>query len=60
MKNNANHAPVLLPRSLKLLAKPKVPLAACGPEKLRATLKATQLECKELKRRLQHLERNIE
>jgi hypothetical protein len=47
-------------RSSKLPAKPKAPLAACGPEKLRATLKATRLECKELEGRLQNLERNIE
>lgn len=47
-------------RSSKLPAKPKAPLAACRPEKLRATLKATRLECKELEGRLQNLERNIE
>ena len=47
-------------RASKLPAKPKAPLAACGPEKLRATLKATRLECRELEGRLQNLERKIE
>ena len=47
-------------RASSLPAKPKAPLAACGPEKLRATLKATRLECKELEGRLQNLERKIE
>ena len=47
-------------RASRLPAKPKALLAACGPEKLRATLKATRLECKELEGRLQNLERKIE
>ena len=61
MKNNANHVPVLLPRSRKpaeenqgrqsFLQNLKAPLAACEPEKLRATLRATRLECKELEER---------
>ena len=29
-------------------AKDKAPLAACGPEKLRATVNASRLKCKEL------------
>ena len=44
-------------RASEATAKPKAPLAMCGPEKLRATLKATRLECKDL--RLHNLEKQI-
>ncbi len=47
-------------RASEAPAKPKAPLALCGPEKLRATLKATRLECKDLKVRLHNLEKQIE
>lgn len=47
-------------RSSQLPAKPKASLASCGAEKLRATVKATRLECKELEKRLQNLEKSIE
>ena len=46
-------------RASEAPAKPKAPLAMCGPEKLRATLKATRLECKDLKERLHNLEKQI-
>ena len=46
-------------RALEAPAKPKASLAMCGPEKLRATLKATRLECKDLKERLHNLEKQI-
>ena len=41
-------------------AKSKAPLAACGPEKLRATVKATRLECKMLKEQLQEMQERIQ
>ena len=40
--------------------KSKASLAACGTEKLRATVQATRLECKELQERLKHLQTKIE
>ena len=46
-------------RASEAPAKPKAALAMCGPEKLRATLKVTQLECKDLKERLHNLEKQI-
>ena len=47
-------------RASEAPAKSKAPLAMCGPEKLRSTLKATCLENKDLKQRLHHLEKQIE
>ncbi len=47
-------------RSAAIPAKDKAPLAACGPEKLRATVQATRLENKELKDRLKDLQTKIE
>ena len=44
-------------RASEAPAKPKAALAMCGPEKLRATLKATRLECKNLKETLHNLEK---
>ena len=41
-------------------AKSKASLSACGTEKLRATVQATRLECKELQDRLKHLQTKIE
>jgi hypothetical protein len=41
-------------------AKPKASLEACGPEKLRATVKSTRLKVKDLESRLKELQRNIE
>ena len=41
-------------------AKSKAPLAACGPEKLRATVKATRLECKMLKEQLHEMQERIQ
>ena len=41
-------------------AKSKASLAACGAEKLRATVQATRLECKQLQDRLKHLQTKIE
>ena len=41
-------------------AKSKAPLAAFGPEKLRATVKATRLECKMLKEQLQEMQDRIQ
>ena len=41
-------------------AKSKAPLAACGPEKLWATVKATRLECKMLKEQLQEMQERIQ
>lgn len=40
-------------------AKSKASLSACGPEKLRATVKASRLECKQLEERLKQLEARI-
>ena len=37
-------------------AKPKASLTACGPEKLRATVKSTRLQVKDLEDRLQELQ----
>ena len=45
-------------RASEAPAKPKAPLALCGPEKLRATLKATR-KCKDLKERVHNLEKQI-
>ena len=47
-------------RSAAIPAKDKAPLAACGPEKLRATVQVTRLENKELKDRLKNLQTKIE
>ncbi len=41
-------------------AKSKASLAACGPEKLRATVKATRLECKILKEQLVEMQEGIQ
>ena len=41
-------------------AKPKASLEACGPHKLRATVKSTRLQVKDLKDRLQQLQTKIE
>jgi hypothetical protein len=41
-------------------AKSKASLAACGPEKLRATVKATRLECKMLKEQLVEMQERIQ
>ena len=41
-------------------AKPKASLEACGPEKLRATVKSTRLQVKELEVRLKDLQTKIE
>lgn len=41
-------------------AKSKAPLAACSAEKLRATVKATRLQCKQLEDNLHHLQMKIE
>jgi hypothetical protein len=41
-------------------AKSKAALAACGPEKLRATVKETRLKCKQLEEQVQKLQRKIE
>ena len=41
-------------------AKAKAPLSACGPQKLRATVKATQLQNKHLEDRLEILQAKIE
>lgn len=41
-------------------AKAKASLAACGPEKLRATVKSTTLQCKQLEDKLQELQTKIE
>ena len=40
-------------------AKRKASLAACGPEKLVATVKASRLECKQLQDRIKQLEARI-
>ena len=40
-------------------AKSKASLAACGPEKLVATVKAPRLECKQLEDRIKQLEARI-
>ena len=40
-------------------AKKKAPLAACGADKLRATVKAQRLECKQLEARLDQLQTEI-
>ena len=40
-------------------AKSKAPLAACGPGKLRATVVATRLKCKQLEARLEELQERI-
>ena len=40
-------------------AKSKASLSACGPDKLRATVKATRLECKQLEDRVKELETRI-
>lgn len=40
--------------------KDKAPLAACGPEKLRATVKASRLKCMELETKVSHLQSQIE
>ena len=40
-------------------AKSKASLSACGPDKLRATVKATRLECKQLEDRAKELETRI-
>ena len=58
--NSVNRA---VRRKSKASAKPaksKASLAACGTEKLRATVQATRLECKELQERLEHLQTKIE
>ncbi len=47
-------------RAAAIRAKHKAPLAACGPEKLCATVQATRLENKELKDRLKNLQTKIE
>ena len=41
-------------------AKPKALFASCGAEKLRATVKTTRLQVKDLEDRLQQLQQNIE
>ena len=41
-------------------AKPKASLASCGPDKLRATVKSTLLQVKDLEDRLQQLQLKIE
>ena len=41
-------------------AKSKASLAACSPEKLRATVKATSLECKMLNEQLQEMQERIQ
>ena len=41
-------------------AKNKASLAACGPEKLRATVKASRIECKMLKEQLQEMQERIQ
>ena len=41
-------------------AKSKASLAACGPEKLRATVKASRIECKMLKEQLQEMQERIQ
>ena len=41
-------------------AKNKAPLAACGPEKLWATVQTTRLECKMLKEQLQEMQDRIQ
>ena len=41
-------------------AKSKDSLAACGTEKLRATVQATRLKCKELSEHFKHLQTKIE
>ena len=40
-------------------AKSEASLSACGPDKLRATVKATRLECKQLEDRVKELETRI-
>ena len=40
-------------------AKSKASLSACGPDKLRATVKATRLQCKQLEDRVKELETRI-
>ena len=40
-------------------AKSKASLSSCGPDKLRATVKATRLECKQLEDRVKELETRI-
>ncbi|CAB4044150.1 Transposable element P transposase, partial [Paramuricea clavata] len=47
-------------RSSSVPAKAKAPLSACGPEKLRATVKATRLQNKQLEDRLEILQAKIE
>jgi hypothetical protein len=42
------------------LAKPRAPLAACGPEKLRATVVSSRLQMKDMEDRLQKLQQKIE
>ena len=46
-------------QSLSAPAKKKAPLAACGADKLRATVKAQRLECKQLEARLDQLQTEI-
>ena len=41
-------------------AKPRAPLAACGPEKLRATVVSLRLQMKDMDNRLQKLQQKIE
>jgi hypothetical protein len=41
-------------------AKSRAPLSACGPEKLKATVQATRVECKQLEDHLQEMQRKIE
>ena len=47
------------PRASSSPAKPKASLAACGPAKLRATVMATRLQCKQLEARLEHLQESV-
>ena len=46
-------------QSSSVPAKKKAPLAACGADKLRATVKAQRLECKQLEARLGQLQTEI-
>ena len=41
-------------------AKDKAPLSACGPEKLRATVKSTRLQKKQLEGRIEQLQKKLE
>ena len=58
--NAVNRAARRKSKALAEPAKSKASLAACGPEKLRATVQATRLECKQLQDRLKHLQTKIE